>query len=73
MTLMEMRFLGPSNVIMDKLASGTGALNGIKTLALSGLTNATTYKVWVNATDPTGSSSLYKKMVHFFHTGKQPA
>ncbi len=33
--------------------SGTSASNGTKSLALSGLTNSTTYKIWVNATDPT--------------------
>jgi hypothetical protein len=47
--------------------SGTGALNGIKLLALSGLINATTYKVWVNATDPTGSS-LYTRKWYIFST-----
>jgi hypothetical protein len=35
--------------------SGTDTTNGTKSLDLSGLANSTTYKVWVNATDPTGS------------------
>jgi len=35
--------------------SGTGATNGTKTLSLPGLSYSTTYRVWVNATDPTGS------------------
>ena len=35
--------------------SGTGASNGTKTLSLSSLAYSTTYKVWVNATDPGGS------------------
>lgn len=35
--------------------NGTGATNGTKSLALSGLAYLTNYKVWVNGTDPTGS------------------
>lgn len=35
--------------------SGDGASNGTKTLALTGLIYSTTYTIWVNATDPTGS------------------
>jgi hypothetical protein len=35
--------------------NGNGATNGTKSLSLSGLAYSTTYKVWVNATDPTGS------------------
>ena len=67
MTLMEMSFLGLSNVVTDKPAGGTGALNGIKSLMLSGLVNSTTYKVWVNATDPAGSG-LYTREWYVFTT-----
>jgi hypothetical protein len=45
--------------------SGTGASNGTKSLALSGLAYATTYKVWVNATDPTGSGIYNRKWYTF--------
>jgi len=51
--------------------SGTGALNGTKSLALSGLLNSTTYKVWVNATDPTGSG-LYTRKWYTFTTIASP-
>jgi hypothetical protein len=47
--------------------SATGASNGTKTLTLSGLSNATSYKVWVNATDPTGSG-LYTRKWYTFTT-----
>ena len=47
--------------------SATGATNGTKTLALSGLAYATTYKIWVNATDPTGSG-LYTRRWYIFTT-----
>jgi len=36
-------------------SSGTSTSNGTKSLSLSELEYSTTYKVWVNATDPTGS------------------
>ena len=45
--------------------SGTGATNGTKTLSLSGLTNNKLYKVWVNATDRTGSG-LYTRRWYTF-------
>ncbi|PNX45776.1 MAG: hypothetical protein BV459_07740, partial [Thermoplasmata archaeon M11B2D] len=45
--------------------SGTGATNGTKTLALSGLAYSTTYKVWVNATDPTGSGLFTRRWYTF--------
>jgi len=45
--------------------SGTGATNGTKTLILSGLSYATTYTVWVNATDPTGSGFYTRKWYTF--------
>jgi hypothetical protein len=48
-------------------ASGTGASNGTKSLSLSGLVYLTTYKVWVNATDPTGSG-LYTRKWYTFGT-----
>jgi hypothetical protein len=50
---------------------GTSANNGTKSLALSGLTYLTTYKVWVNATDPTGSG-YYTKKWYTFTTQQQP-
>jgi len=36
-------------------SSGSSASNGTKSLPLSGLAYSTTYTVWVNATDPSGS------------------
>jgi hypothetical protein len=47
--------------------SATGATNGTKTLALSGLTLSTTYTIWVNATDPSGSG-LYTRRWYTFTT-----
>jgi hypothetical protein len=47
--------------------SGTGATNGTKTLALTGLSLSTTYTVWVNATDP-GGSGLYTRKWYTFTT-----
>ncbi|MFH1012994.1 MAG: C25 family cysteine peptidase, partial [Thermoplasmatota archaeon] len=47
--------------------SGTGATNGTKSLALSGLDYLKTYTVWVNATDPTGSG-LYTRKWYTFST-----
>jgi hypothetical protein len=47
--------------------SGAGASNGTKTLSLSGLSYYTTYKIWVNATDPTGSG-LYTRRWYSFTT-----
>jgi hypothetical protein len=47
--------------------SGTGASNGTKSLALSGLAYSTTYKVWVNATDP-GGSGIYTRKWYTFST-----
>jgi hypothetical protein len=51
--------------------SGTGATNGTKSLALSSLAYSTAYKVWVNATDPTGSG-LYTRKWYTFTTQQQP-
>jgi hypothetical protein len=47
--------------------NGTGASNGTKSLPLLGLAYSTTYKVWVNATDPTGSN-LYTRKWYTFKT-----
>jgi hypothetical protein len=52
--------------------SGTGATNGTKSLALSGLAYSTTYKVWVNATDPTGSGLYTRKWYTFTTKASQP-
>jgi hypothetical protein len=48
--------------------SGTAATNGTKTLAISGLAYATTYKVWVNATDPPAGSGIYNRKWYTFTT-----
>jgi hypothetical protein len=48
----------------------TGASNGTKSLSLLGLAYSTTYKVWVNATDPTGSG-LYTRKWFTFTTQQQ--
>jgi len=47
--------------------NGSNAINGTKSLALSGLANSKLYKVWVNATDPTGSN-LYTRKWYTFTT-----
>ena len=39
----------------SQISSGTGESDGTKQLSLSGLSPLTTYTVWVNATDPSGS------------------
>ena len=49
----------------------TGAANGTKSLSLSDLLYSKTYKVWVNATDPTGSG-LYTRKWYTFTTNQQP-
>lgn len=46
--------------------------NGQKTLPLSGLSYTTTYKVWVNATDPTGSTQQTRKWFTFTTKGNLP-
>jgi hypothetical protein len=52
---------------------GTGATNGTKILALSGLAYLTTYKVWVNATDPApAGSGQWTKRWYTFTTMSQP-
>ena len=50
--------------------SGTGATNGTKSIMLSGLSYLTLYKVWVNATDPTGSGQ-YTRRWFIFSTQQQ--
>jgi len=52
--------------------SGTGATNGTKTLALSGLAYSTSYHVWVNATDPSGSGIYTRKWYIFTTVANQP-
>ena len=55
--------------------SGTSASNGTKTLTLSGLSYSTTYRVWVNATDPLGSDLFMRRWYRFTTTnagGGQP-
>jgi hypothetical protein len=47
--------------------NGVGGFGGSKSLPLSGLANSTNYKVWVNATDPTGST-LYTRNWYTFTT-----
>jgi hypothetical protein len=54
-------------------SSGTGATNGTKSLAISGLAYLTTYKVWVNATDPAPvGGGQYTRKWYSFTTEKQP-
>jgi hypothetical protein len=50
-------------------SNGTAATNGTKTLTLTGLKNLTSYKIWVNATDPTGSG-VYTRKWYTFTTQK---
>jgi hypothetical protein len=52
--------------------SGTIATNGNKTLTLSGLVYLTTYKIWVNATDPDGSGQYTRKWYTFTTKADQP-
>jgi hypothetical protein len=49
--------------------SGTGASNGTKSLTLSGLLYSKSYKVWVNATDSSGSGT-YTRHWYTFNTGE---
>jgi len=50
--------------------SKTGATNGTKILTLSSLTYSTTYTIWVNATDPSGSGQ-YTRAWYTFTTYQQ--
>jgi len=52
--------------------NGTSASNGTKTLALTGLAYSTSYKVWVNATDPGGSGMYTRKWYTFTTKANQP-
>jgi ABC-2 type transport system ATP-binding protein len=52
--------------------SGNGASNRTKSLALSGLAYSTTYKVWVNATDPTGSNQWIRRWYTFTTVANNP-
>jgi hypothetical protein len=52
-------------------SGGTSASNGIKSLALV-VTNLTTYKVWVNATDPAGSVQYTRKWFTFSTSASVP-
>ncbi len=60
------------NCSNGQTTSGTGASNGTKSLSLSGLAYLTTYKVWVNATDPTGSGLFTRKWYTFSTKVNQP-
>ena len=62
--------LGPFNVAMDKPTVGLVHRMEQNHLSLSGLAYSTTYKVWVNATDPTGSG-LYMRKWYTFTTQQQ--
>jgi hypothetical protein len=52
-------------------SSGTSALNGTKSLGLT-VTNLTTYTIWVNATDPTGSGQYTRKWFTFSTSASMP-
>jgi hypothetical protein len=52
--------------------SGSGASNGTKSLSLSGLVNSTSYKIWVNATDPTGSGLYTRRWFTFTTKANNP-
>jgi hypothetical protein len=58
------------NCSNGQVNNGTGATNGTKSLILSSLAYSTTYKVWVNATDPTGSG-LYTRKWYTFTTKQE--
>ncbi len=48
-----------------QVTNANTAFNGTKSLSLSGLAYVTTYKIWVNATDPTGSANYTRKWYTF--------
>ena len=52
--------------------NGTGTTNGTKSLSLPGLEYSTTYKVWVNATDPKGSGLSTRNWYTFTTQANQP-
>ena len=51
-------------------SNASGAVNGTKSLTLTGLTYLTPYTIWVNATDPTGSG-YYTRAWYTFVTGQK--
>ncbi|MCX6672059.1 MAG: fibronectin type III domain-containing protein, partial [Euryarchaeota archaeon] len=51
---------------------GSGASNGTQFLALSGMAYSSSYKIWVNATDPTGSGVFTRKWFTFTTEPKIP-
>jgi len=54
-------------------SSATGASNGTKSLSLSGLSYSTTYRVYVNATDPApGSGTWTRRWYQFTTKANQP-
>lgn len=55
----------------SQTSSGTSTLNGTCLLNLTGLTYSTTYFVWVNATDSSGSG-LYTRQWYTFSTEQIP-
>jgi hypothetical protein len=55
-----------------QINSGTGAINGTKSLALSSLAYSTTYKICVNATDPTSSGLFTRAWYTFTTKASQP-
>jgi len=55
-----------------QITSGADATNGTKTLTLSALAYATTYKIWVNATDPTGSGRYTRQWYSFITLANLP-
>jgi hypothetical protein len=52
--------------------NANGDSNGTKSCLISGLSYNTTYKVWVNATDPTGSGLYTRKWYTFTTIANQP-
>jgi hypothetical protein len=59
------------NCSNGQMSGGTNALNGTKSLMLTGLKNFTTYRVWVNATDPAGSHQYTRKWFIFTTVGNR--
>ena len=56
--------------INGQTTGGTNAVNGTQYLVIDGLLYSTTYKVWVNATDPTGSGLYTRSMVCLYYKSK---
>ncbi|VVB62363.1 FG-GAP repeat protein [uncultured archaeon] len=55
-----------------KVNNGTGSINGTISLSLPGLEYSTTYKIWVNATDPKGSGLYTRNWYTFATQANQP-